>query len=114
MCPYSTHRKSNFGQELLDFYMKEHTKPFFFESGILTIGNFCNYLMCLEILKIPQSKLQACLYGYFNVSLRNTENLLLHGRHTYDYFHVSVSAWNKVIKFLARRISIPSISIVKF
>ena len=62
--------------------------------------------MCLEILKILQSKLPACLYEYFNVSSRSTENLLLHGNYTYDYFHESLSASNQVIKILARRISI--------
>ena len=103
MCLYSTHRKS-----------KEHTKPLFFKSGILTFGNVHSYHMCLEILKILQSKLPACLYEYFNVSSRNTENLLLHGNYTYDYFHESVSAWNQVIKILARRISIASISIARF
>ena len=67
--------------QILDknFYMKEHTKPLFFKSGILTFGNLYNYHMCLEILKILQSKLPACLYEYFNVSSRNTGNLLLHG-----------------------------------
>ena len=67
--------------QILDknFYMKEHTKPLFFKSGILTFGNLYNYHMCLEILKILQSKLPACLYEYFNVLSRNTENLLLHG-----------------------------------
>ena len=102
--------------QILDknFYMKEHTKPLFFKSGILTFGNLYNYHMCLEILKILQSKLPACLYEYFNVSSRNTGNLLLHGNYTYEYFHHSVSAWNQVIKILARRISIPSISIARF
>ena len=70
--------------------------------------------MCLEILKILKSKLPACLYEYFNVSSRNTGNLLLHGNYTYDYFHHSVFAWNQIIKILARRISIPSISIARF
>ena len=102
--------------QILDknFYMKEEKNTLFFKPGILPFGYLYNYHRCLKILKILQSKLPACLYEYFNVSLRNTENLLLHGKYTYDYFHDSVSAWNQVIKILARRISIPTISIARF
>ena len=98
--------------QILDknFYMKKHTKPLFFKNPeYLPLVIFT---MCLEILKILQSKLPARLYEYFNVSSRNTVNLLLHGNYTYDYFHESYK--NQVIKMLARRISIPSISIARF
>ena len=61
-----------------DFYMREHTKPLFFKMGILSYGNLYNYHMCLETLKILKSRLPSCLYGCFNVSSRNMENILLY------------------------------------
>lgn len=97
-----------------DFYMKEHTKPLFFKMGILSFGNLYNYHMCLETLKILQGKLPACLYECFNVSSRKMENLLLHGKCTYDYIHDSITVWNHLVKILAKNICIISISIAKF
>ena len=97
-----------------DFYMREHTKPLFFKMGILSYGNLYNYHMCLETLKILKSRLPSCLYGCFNVSSRNMENILLYGNCTYGYFHNSVKIWNQFVKILAKSVSLPSIRIAKF
>ena len=59
----------------MNFYMKEHTKHLCFKSRLLTFSTLYNYSMCLEILEILQCKLPACLYEFFNVSLRSTEDL---------------------------------------
>ena len=57
-CARTRHKENQIWDK--KFYMaKEHTKPLFFKSGILTFGNLYNYHMCLEILKILQSKLPA-------------------------------------------------------
>ena len=81
---------------------------------ILCFNNLYYYYMCLETLKILQSRLPSCLFRCYTISSRNMENILLHRAGSYDYFHSSINIWNMFIKILAKNVEIPSIKIATF
>ena len=98
-----------------DFYSREHCKPLFHKTGFLCFNNLYSYHLCLETLKILQSRLQSCLYESFVVSKRNSENLLLQNKNEkYTYFQNCTKLWNQCIKLLVKNEPIPSIKLPKF
>ena len=80
------------GQE---FFNKEHTKPLFIASHILTLQNLNFYHTCSEIFKIFKYRNPISIFEKFKFSARGSKNLFIttpHPSNLYIY-HASV-AWN--------------------
>ena len=97
-----------------DFYIREHTKPLFHKEEIVCFKNLYNYHLCLETLKILQSRQPSCLYECFNISTRNSENYLLTRPGQSAYLQQCNKIWNHFVKIIAKSEIIPSIKLSQF
>ena len=97
-----------------DFYIREHTKPLFHKEEIMCFNNLYNYHLCLETLKILQSRQPSCLYECFNISTRNSENYLLTRPGQSAYLQQCNKIWNHLVKIIAKNEIIPSIKLSQF
>ena len=98
------HGKQRLGTE---FYSKEGTL-IFQNQKILTLSNIYNYQTCLEVLKILKFRRPHSLYETYQLSQRNTSNLLILPI-AKDFTHTSSKMWNIAVKSLAKEIDLVEI-----
>ena len=85
-----------------EFYCKEHTKPLFHKTNILTIHNVYNYQCCLDVFKMLKNRIPMSVFNKFSLSARNWENLLiLPSTNTSNFIYMGSKLWNTAVKILA-------------
>ena len=91
----------------VDFYRREHTKPFFNKHKILTVHNLYKYMSMNEIAKVLQSRTPNVLYENIILSSRNNGNLIILNSNSEkeSCYHTVSTYWNVFIK----KINIPNL-----
>ena len=97
-----------------EFFTKEHTKPLFHKLGILAFKNLYNYHICLETLKILQSKIPYCLHKLYTISNRNNKTLLKLTLNSDLYITQRINMWNNCVKLIAKSETLFEIKVSKF
>ena len=77
-----------------DFYMREHTKPLFNSTEILTIQNLFKYHTLLSVIKILKFRTPISMYSCFNISSRKGTYLLT-TETVGTYIYLASTMWNK-------------------
>ena len=88
-----------------DFYMREHTKPIFNSTEILTIHNLFKYHTLLGVVKILKFRTPISLYSCFNTSTRKG-TFLVTTETISTYIYIASSMWNQCTKFIFNKPSL--------
>ena len=88
-----------------EFYMREHTKPLFNSTEILTIHNLFKYHTLLSVIKILKFKTPISMYSCFNISSRKGE-FLVTTETVGTYIYKASSMWNKCTKIIFNKSSL--------
>ena len=109
-------RTRPYGNQILgsEYFCKEHTKPLFNTHNILTVHNIYNYQLCLETLKILQSRNPGEIYKNFQFSPRNNGIYLITTKNTINFTYNGSRKWNMITKILANFNPINSIKVGSF
>ena len=93
---YTCARTRPYGEQKLGhaFYCKEHTKPLFNETSILTVQNLYAYYCCIETFKILKFRTPITLYSLLNISNRNNSMLIIPPSPSIQFMYIGPRLWN--------------------
>ena len=77
------------------FFRKEHTKPIFKHTGILTVQNLYTYHCFMEIFKILKLRTPISIHSKYNISLRKNTTLITPVP-SHHFTYKSAIIWNVI------------------
>ena len=96
-------RALTYSQQMQPDYSKEHTKPIFKSTNLLTVSNLYNYFTLTELYKVMKFRTPFSVSSKFQMSDR--KNMLILGQVKFDkrkcqFFFNAAVKWNQINRFL--------------